>query len=190
MEPLSKRSDQELLLLLQNGDAHAYTEIFNRYTKLLIAHAYRMLGDKDEAYDVVQEVLLNLWQKHTDLNVSTSLSSYLYAAVRNRIFNHFSHQKIIARYADSIMAFVGSRQVLSDDLLIGKELAALIEKEIANLPAAMREIFLLRKREELSYAEIADKLDITEAAAKQQTYNAVKLLRLKITSLMSVMMIF
>ena len=54
MNSLSKRGDQELFLLLRNGDAHAFTEIFNRYTKLLIAHGYRMLGDKGEAYDVVQ----------------------------------------------------------------------------------------------------------------------------------------
>jgi RNA polymerase sigma-70 factor (ECF subfamily) len=51
----------------------------------------------------------------------------------------------------------------------------------------MREVFLLNKREELSYKEIALKLDITDKTAKQQVYNAVKNLRLKITSLMSIL---
>ncbi len=185
MESYGQFSDAELTALLKEGDTYAYTEIFKRYTKVLVAHAFRLLGDRDEANDVVQDIFLTLWQKKADLVFTTSLSSYLYTAIRNKIFNRMSHQKIVARYADSIMAFMETGYTVADDKIREQELAVLIEKEIEALPAKMREVFLMHKREELSYKEISAKLDITDKTAKQQVYNAVKILKLKINSFLT-----
>ncbi len=187
MAGYSKYTDSELAFLIKENDQLAYTEVFLRYSKLLVAHAYRLLGDQDEANDVVQDVFLTLWQKRAHLVLNTSLSSYLYTAIRNRVFNRMSHQKIVARYADSIVNFMETGHAVTDELIRAKELAIIIEQEIAALPPKMREVFLLNKREELSYKEIALKLDITDKTAKQQVYNAVKNLRLKITSIMSIL---
>jgi RNA polymerase sigma-70 factor (ECF subfamily) len=74
-----------------------------------------------------------------------------------------------------------------DEQIRVKELAALIEKEIAALPPKMQEIFILSKQEDLSYKEIALQLNISDKTAKQQVYNAVKLLRLKVASLLRVL---
>lgn len=174
------RSDYELFLLLQQGDRYAYTEIFKRYSRLLVAHAYRLLGDKEAAHDIVQDIMLALWQKRETLQLHTSLSAYLYTATRNRIFDQISRQQVIDRYTDSIMQFI-EKGGLPDERVIEKELVALIEKEIELLPEKARQAFILRKKQELGYAEIADELGITEAAAKQQVYNAVKALRLKLS---------
>lgn len=190
MSAFGQHSDQQLFVLIQNGDARAYTEVYERYSAILIAHAFRMLSNEEEAGDVVQEVFLALWHKRESLNVHLNLSGYLYASVRNRILNHISRQQVITRYTDSLVQYAGTGRPLPEDLLIEKELTMLIEREIAALPAKMQAIFLLRKKEELSYQEIAERLGITEAAAKQQTYNAVKLLKLKINSLLSVMLFF
>jgi len=182
----NKFTDKELASLIKDDNQLAYTEAFLRYSKLLVAHAYRLLGDQDEANDVVQDVFLILWQNRENLTLNTSLSSYLYTAIRNRVFNRMSHQKVVAKYANSIVNFMEDGHALTDELIRAKELAIIIEQEIAALPPKMREVFLLYKREELSYKEIAVRLDITDKTAKQQVYNAVKNLRLKITSLLSV----
>lgn len=184
----SRHSDQELLSLLRNGDAQAYTEIFLRYNRLLVAHAYRLLADRDIARDVVQDILLALWQKRETLQLTTSLSAYLYIATRNRIFDQISHQEIVNRYVDSAMNFVEQGRSPSDDRVIEKELIALVEREIKLLPENMRIAFILRKQEDLSYAEVAEQLGISEAAAKQQVYNAVKSLRLKISHMLTLML--
>lgn len=187
MAVYGKFTDNELASLIKEDDQVAYTEIFLRYSKLLVAHAYRLLGDQDEANDVVQDVFLTLWQKRENFALNTSLSSYLYTAIRNRVFNRMSHQKIVAKYADSIVNFMEVGHAETDEMIRTKELAIIIEQGIATLPPKMREVFLLNKREELSYKEIALKLDITDKTAKQQVYNAIKNLRLKITSLMSIL---
>jgi len=181
MAAYGKHTDQELAALLKGGDADAYTEIFDRYTRLLVAHAYRLLGDQDEANDVVQDVWLVLWQKREELEFKTALSSYLYTAVRNRIFNRMAHLKHVAKYADSIMHFMENGFSLADDALREKEFVAVIEKEINALPPKMREVFLMHKRGELSYKEIGEKLGISDQTAKQQVYNATKILKSKLT---------
>lgn len=184
----AKLTDAELVALIREGDAYAYTEIFLRYNRLLVAHAYRLLADRHGARDVVQDVLLTLWQKRETFRLVSSLSAYLYTATRNRIFDQFSHQEIVNRYADSAMHFVEQGHTPSDDRVIEKELTALVEREIKLLPENMRAAFILRKQQELSYPEIAGQLGISEAAAKQQVYNAVKALRLKISDLLTIML--
>nr|WP_121273667.1 RNA polymerase sigma-70 factor [Pedobacter schmidteae] len=180
MNSYNAYNDQELAALLMGGDRKAYAEIFERYSRLLIAHAYKILADQDAASDIVHDVILNLWEKRTQINLNFSLSGYLYIAVRNRIFNAMSHKKVAGKYAESIIAYMEGTHVHSDDQLREKELTALLEKEINALPEKMREVFILYKMEELSYKEIADRLGITDKTAKQQVYNAVKILKTKI----------
>ncbi|WP_316843958.1 RNA polymerase sigma-70 factor [Pedobacter psychrodurus] len=186
----SSLTDRELSEMLLTGDQSAYTEIFERYHELLLKHAYQLLQDKNEALDLVQDVFLSLWQKRETLVFSTSLSAYIYTATRNRVFNRLSHQKVVGRYAESLSCFMEKSQPIADEQMIGKELAFLIEKEIHNLPSKMREIFLLRRKEELSYNEIAERLGISGKTAKLQVHNALKILRVKISSYLHAFVLF
>ena len=189
MPAYSEYADHNLLDFLKEDDQLAYTEIFERYCKILINHAYKMLGNRDEANDVVQEVFLSIWNKRHELIVTGSLSSYLYKATKNRILNHIAHEKVVSNYADSISNFIENDYVLADSNLREEELEAIIAKEIALLPEKMREVFLLRKVEELSYDEIALQLNITDKTAKQQVYNSLKILREKLKNFMGVFVI-
>jgi RNA polymerase sigma-70 factor (ECF subfamily) len=182
-------SDQELFALLRQGDRSAYTEIFRRYAPLLVSHGYRLLGDRDEANDVVQDVFLVLWQRSSSLVVTTSLSSYLYTAIRNRVFTKMTHEKVVARYADSIMDEMGKAFSVSDDVFMAKEMEKLIADEIADLPERMREVFLLYRKEELTYPEIGERLGISEKTAKQQVYNATKILRSKLQVFLAIFLV-
>lgn len=186
MSVYSKYADHILIHLLKEDDQLAYTEIFERYSKILLNHAYKMLGNQDEAEDVVQEVFLSIWNKRSELLLTGTLSSYLYKATKNRILNLIAHEKVVSRYVDSISNFIENDYVFADSAFREKELEKIIEKEIDLLPKKMREVFLLRKVEQLSYDEIALQLNITDKTAKQQVYNSLKILRVKLKSLMSI----
>ncbi|PWS28616.1 RNA polymerase subunit sigma-70 [Pedobacter yonginense] len=175
-----KLKDEELTALLKQGDAYSYTEIFERYNRLLLRHAYRLLSNDDKAHDVIQDVFLQLWQKRNEIEFNSSLSGYLFTAVKNRIFKLFAHQKVVLRYAASISAFMIEGYNIVEDSLMEKELSALISKEIDALPSKMREVFILNKKEHLTYKEIAERLNITDQTAKQQVYKAMKILKPKI----------
>ncbi|MDO3693330.1 RNA polymerase sigma-70 factor [Wenyingzhuangia sp. chi5] len=181
-----KHADDILFNLLKNDDQLAYTELFERYSVILVNHAYKMLGDRDDANDIVQELFLSIWNKRRDLILTGSLSSYLYKATKNKILNHIAHEKVVARYADSISNFIENDYVFADSKIREEELHAIITKEIDLLPDKMRQVFLLKKVEELPYEEIAHKLNITDKTAKQQVYNALKKLRERLHPLLSV----
>ena len=79
-----------------------------------------------------------------------------------------------------MVSYMENAVVHSDDNLREKELMSLLKNEIDRLPEKMREVFILHRTEELSYKDIAERLGISDKTAKQQVYNAVKILKTKI----------
>jgi RNA polymerase sigma-70 factor (ECF subfamily) len=173
-------NDQQLLDLLKNGDEAAFTEIYDRYSALLLIHADNKLHDEDEARDVVQDVFVRLWEKRDQINVSSNLSGYLYSTVRNQIFNMIKHQKVISTYTKGLLDANTNNQIYADHLIREKQFAAMIEAEIAALPPRMRQVFELRRLENLSNKEVAAKLGVTELTATDQMKKAMKILRIRI----------
>ncbi|HEY0669832.1 MAG TPA: RNA polymerase sigma-70 factor [Sphingobacteriaceae bacterium] len=173
-------TDSELAGLIKQEDQLAYTELFDRYKGVLYSHAYRLLEDHDEAEDVIQDVFLTLWQKRMELEISGTLSSYLYVAVRNRIFKLFARKKVAQRYSASLQKFKGEDHNYTEEKLLERELAAIIEREVEALPEKMREVFLLTRDNTRSYKEIGAQLEISEKTVRNQVYNALQLLKVKI----------
>lgn len=173
-------SDNELALLLKEGRPQALTEIFNRYNSLLYIYAYKKLGDKEEAKDVVQELFVRLWKNHEVFSLNTTLASYLYRSVRNRSLDIFAHKKIKSSYISSFQAAVDVHTATTDYLVREKDINELIEREIKSLPPRMREIFVLSRRHHLSHKEIAQKLDISEETINKQIKRALRVLRIRL----------
>lgn len=182
--------DQQLLQLLATGSQASYTVIYSRYSEILFRHAYNMLEDQAEAEDVIQEVFLMLWTKRSEVAAAKSLSAYLYTSVRNRILNHITHQKVVDKYLDSMRTFMETGGYTADELLREKELAAVIEREIAAMPPKMREIFLMSRNEQLSHKSIGELLNISDKTVKQQVYKAVKQLRGRLENFLKVIPLF
>lgn len=170
-------NDEELVVLLKEGNEAAYTLIFDRYYGLLFAHAIKMLQNEDEAKDVVQELFEVLWTKRQDLILKGSLSSYLYASIRNRILNCISHKKVECKYLESLGMFIGQENEHTDYYVRERELKRIIEAEIDALPLKMQQIFKLSRGEYLSHKEIASRLQISELTVKTQVKRALKILK-------------
>jgi RNA polymerase sigma-70 factor (family 1) len=170
-------SDIELTDLLRLEDRLAFTEIYNRYWPPLFLHVRRMLSDEDQAQDVVQELFVWLWKKAGVIEFSTSLSSYLYSSVRNRVFNQIKHEKVKASYFSEISAYMKEGEFLVDEQLRLKELTTEIESEIMKMPEKMREIFELSRKQHLSHKEIAEMLGLSEHTVRKQVQRALLRLR-------------
>lgn len=176
----SKFSDEELAVLLREGDHLAFTEIYNRFFSLLYIHAFRRLGDDEEANDVIQELFAVIWDKRELLHLTGSLSSYLYASIRNRMLDKIAHKKVSDKYMDSLASYSELDYSYADHKVREQDLKQLIEKEINALPEPMRAIFILSRKEHLSHKEIAEVMDMTEQAVKSQVKRALKILRVKL----------
>src|SRR5690606_38566037 len=177
MIALNTFSDEELFDLVKEERRDAYEEIYHRFKGVLYAHAYRMLGDREEVRDLIQEVFVALWSKKESLLIK-NVSAYLYSSVRNRVIDRVSRQQSKNKYLDSMSFYAEhySYQV-PDRILYEKELRALIEAEVEALPERMRLIFQMSRKEHLSHKEIGEKLGISETTVRKQVNNALKILR-------------
>ncbi|MDB5156429.1 MAG: hypothetical protein JWR50_1136 [Mucilaginibacter sp.] len=96
-------TDNELVGLLKAEDEEAYTEIYDRYRGSLLIHAYKKLGDFEEAKDVVQEMFSSLWNDRLKIPETKNLVGYLYTIVRNKILNYIEHKKVEHKYASVVV---------------------------------------------------------------------------------------
>ena len=173
-------TDAELTFLLKADDHLAFTEIYDRFQGLMYVYACKITKNLDEAEDIVQEVFISLWDKRKSLQVNTSLNAYLYAAVRYKFMNLLDHKRVRVNHIASLQRFIERGEEMIDNYIREKEFIALIEKEVALLPAKMREVFILSRQIGLSNREVAEKLNITEKTARNQVNNALKNLRIKL----------
>jgi len=177
MSDYKKLSDAELIDLLKSDDDDAFTEIYDRYWPPLLLHANRMLQDIDLAKDTVQEIFTWLFQQSKNININTSLSSYLYSAVRNKVLDNIKHTKVRLNYAEHFLSYAQNAGEMADELLSLKELTRIIESEIEKMPVKMREIFELSRKEYLSQKDIAKLLNLSENTVNNQIQRALKKLR-------------
>lgn len=182
MVALNTLSDEALFELIKEGQRDAYEEIYHRFKGILYAHAYRMLGDREEVRDLLQEVFVALWSKRQELQIK-NVSAYLYSSIRNRIIDRVSRQRSRNKYLESMSFYAEHHSYqVPDRILYEKELRAMIEAEVNALPERMRLVFQMSRKEHLSHKEIGEKLGISETTVRKQVNNALKILRSKFTN--------
>lgn len=97
------KEEQEILLVhLGLGMQHAYDDIFRRFYEPLCFFADKILNDADKSEDLVQDVLITIWEKRKDFNSLASLRSFLYVSVRNSCFKELEKRKVRSRHIDSL----------------------------------------------------------------------------------------
>ena len=143
MSALQNFTDSELLALLREGDQAAYTVIYRRYFKLLYLHAFRKLGDEENAKDLIQEIFTVLWVKRDEV-AQTNLAAYLYTSVRNRVIDLYSREQVAGKYIQSIQKFADTYHEATDHLVRERDMSALIEKEIQELKQDVEQDILTR----------------------------------------------
>jgi RNA polymerase sigma-70 factor (ECF subfamily) len=158
---------------ISNGDEVAFNKAFDLYYMPLCFFADKMLHDLDLSRSVVQQVFVDLWIKRDRLRID-SLKSYLYQSVRNAAFDVLKHKKAESKYLSTLET---EETGILSDFMEEAELADRINRAIQNLPEKCREVFILCRFEELKYAEIAEKLNISVKTVEMQISIALKKLR-------------
>lgn len=189
MTTYEAHTDDELAALLKLGNHAAFTEIYKRYGNVLYLHARHMLHQDDKARDVIQEVFTALWNNVTSLKLNVSLNAYLYRSVRNTILNAIRHDKVAGKYLAELGHFYEEGDYALDNELHFKELRRLIDREIEELPAEIKKVFVLSRKAHLSNSQIAGLLGKSENTVKSQIGRAIQILRLKLNIPASVIFI-
>lgn len=170
-------SDEELAGKLPGDDTRAFTELYGRFSGLLLRYAISVLKDEDEASDLVQDLFAHLWEKRASLHVHTTVKSFLYKSTLNRALDRIKHLKVAESYFSAFQDALDQGTLAADAPLLEKELAARIEAHLDKMPKKMREVFLFSRHGDLSYKEISEKLGISHATVASHIQNALRILR-------------
>lgn len=154
-----------------------FEALFKTHYAELCGYANKYLDDLDAAEEVVQSLFVRLWEKRKDLDIKSSLKSYLFSSVRNACFNEIKHVKIKEEYKAHYQRVIEEDQVFADEEYEASELENKIRSSIEKLPEGRQKIFILSRYEGLKYQEIADKLGVSIKTVENQMGAAMKFLR-------------
>lgn len=159
-------------------------ELFKKYYKILRAYAYRLLGDKEMAEDIVQDVYYELWKKQEQLILENAIKFYLFRSVYTKSLNYLNcknytdHEPFEQSTEGRIQHIYIQSQLLDQESeLMYKELQTEINTIINSLPEQCRKVFLLSRKYELKNREIADQLGISLKTVEKHITKALSVLR-------------
>ncbi|WP_302774384.1 RNA polymerase sigma-70 factor [Parabacteroides johnsonii] len=175
-EKLQTTEERFLLSAMQHGDLKAYGVLFRRYYSILCAYATKFVELKD-AEEIVQDVMLWLWENRETQTFETSLSQYLFKTVYHRAINQIVRHQSQLR-ADTLF-YENMQEMLQDtDFYQLEELQRRIREAVDALPPAYREAFVMHRFDNKSYKEIAEILQVSPKTVDYRIQQALKQLRI------------
>lgn len=164
-------------------DDKAFELFFKKYFMQLCAYCQYKFGfDLDLSKEVVHTGFIKLWETRQNISLGLSVKSYLYKIVTNNCLDILKHEKVKLKYEKLIIENTSlnaySRDFQNADI---KEMAAAIDKAVAELPKQMRRIFELSRYEGLKYNDIANQLNISVKTVETQMSRALARLRQKLS---------
>jgi RNA polymerase sigma-19 factor, ECF subfamily len=174
---LNETNDGVLLEMISKKDDQAFDLLYKIYWDPLLNYATQFLKDGDSGEEVVQDLFVHLHSRHSPLKIHTSVSSYLYTALRNRILNHERNKAVYKKHI-SIASKGNSESNNNVEQFINlAELRKGIDQSVKQMPAKYREVYVLHDRHQYSTRKIAALLNRPVDTVEKQLRKAFALLR-------------
>ncbi len=158
-------------------DKAAFEALFRAHYSKLCAYANTFVKDQHASEEIVQEIMFRIWVNRDSLQITTSIESYLFRAVRNSSMNLLKHVEVREDYKVWNETMGPASENSLEDHLIVSELEKKIREAIDALPMERRKVFIMSRYDQLTYAEIAKKLCISVKTVENQMGKALKTLR-------------
>jgi len=178
---MTKSTESELVDGLQRGDSAAFATLADLFGPRLLASGTRILGNREEAQDAVQETLLSVWKNVGRFERASSLYSWMHRILINVCLARLRSTRMTreVRLSEDETKFRGDADLseLRDDQpgpSLEKRIAMRrsIERALQQIPDEFRAVLLLRDVEELSSRETAERLSISDALVRQRLHRA------------------
>ena len=165
-----------VIIQLKTGDEKAFEKVYREYYKGLCAFASQYLADTDECEEIVQDVMMWLWENRSSLLPEMSVKSLLFTIVKNKCLNSISHAQIKQRVHEQLYAKF-EEQFEDPDLYLEGELMTMLDIAIQALPEDYRAAFTMNRFDNCTYAEIAEKMNVSSKTIAYRISQALKILR-------------
>ena len=161
---LRLQSDERLVNLIRRGSTAAFEVLVARYHARLLAFCRHLLGSREDAEDVLQEVFSAAFNAMLDDDRPINVRPWLYRIARNRSLNHL--RRIQAVGVDSMDIHLSEHGTTTADKVHDREEFRLLVGDIQGLPETQRTAIVLREMDALSYEQIAEAMETTVPSVK------------------------
>ena len=170
-------SDKELLRKISENNNDAFDVLFKRYYGKLCRFSHAYSNDKSSAEEIVQAVFVQIWEKRKSIKSEIIVQSYLYAMVKNlSISNLVSDRKRMERER-----IFGKDNIIEENTAEKQkkivELRKYVTEAIKQLPQKCKTVYVLSKRDGLTYGEIAKYMNLNQKTVENQMGIAFKKIR-------------
>lgn len=180
----SSREDDVLVKKAIGGDEQAYKELVEKYQRALYFHVLKMIKDKEQVNDLVQEAFVKAFDNLNTYSTNYAFSTWLYRIATNHTIDYLRKKKLKTLSIDEpVKTRDGEMQMQLEDEsagtdrnIIRKQRQDMVQEAIEDLPPKYRKVIEMRHMEEKSYQEIADVLDLPLGTVKAHIFRARELL--------------
>jgi RNA polymerase sigma-70 factor, ECF subfamily len=145
------------------------------YSGKFYGYSYKILGDRDEAHDVVQDLYLKLWSIRNNLGNINSLEAFATTIIRNLCLDRLKKIKNVALYSDNYVKTINNEDDTTEEEVENR--VDLVRRAINKLPEIQQKVFIMRDFEEKEFEQISLELELTPENARVILSRARKRIR-------------
>ena len=173
-------SDEQLVVLVLQGQSEAFEILVERYQKQIFALAYRLGGDYDEARDMAQEAFVRIYQELARFDSSRRFFPWMYRVAHNTCVNMLHKRPKEATSLDTVYDLAAS-DTSAEGSPVARyeqvELGDAINSALQDLPENYRFPLILKYLEGMSYQEIANQLDLPVSTIETRLFRGRAMLK-------------
>lgn len=167
LDKQNANDDDLLLAQIFAGDERAFNRMYYQTNKNIYNAVMAYVKNEHIAIELVQQVYVKLWNNRQKLKDVKSLNDYLFIIAKNLTLDHFKKVTIQTKFFAELTLRENDVVNTTDEKIEQIEYDKLLQSAIEQLPPQQREAWLLVNEQELSYAEIAVKMNISKLTVKR-----------------------
>jgi RNA polymerase sigma-70 factor (family 1) len=171
-------NEKEVLQRLAEGAEPAFRLIYDHYRNMIFSKAFRITGSEAAAHDVIQDIFVKLWLNRGQLKTLDNFNAYLNAMIQNHLSNQFRKLAIENTYVRYLLE--GTEHLVNGEVtdpVLFREINRLYAEAIDRLSPRQRSVYLLGKKDGLTYEAIAAELHISKDTVKEYMTDAMRSIR-------------
>jgi RNA polymerase sigma-70 factor (ECF subfamily) len=174
---ISPHDERELLLLLKQGNEHAFEKIYNSYSSRLFGNVYKMVKSETTTQEILQDVFIKIWNNRASIDLDKSFRSYLFRIAENNVYDFFRRATRDKKMRAQLFASATEEYEHIETMIYQKENALLLQKAIDSLSPQRQQVFRSIKLDNKSYDEVSRQLGISVSTISDHIVKANKAIR-------------
>ncbi len=174
------KSDIEIIIKYLNGDKNSFTEIVNRYLKVIYNFIYRFVGNEKIAEDITQETFLKAWKNLKKFDATKSFKTWVFSIAKNTAIDYLRKKKDIPismfdndNGENIIEDTLTDEELKADEVYIMAENKKQVENVLTKLTPIQKEVVILKYVSELSLSEVSEIMNIPRETVKSHHRRAL-----------------